>query len=446
MVTQTVNTTVGATYNLGFDYWTWTAGGSATQSMRVQVISDGVAVVDRIVSHTQATNSTATPQDYEFTFVATGARTSVIFSDVSAVTNTVDGNLDNVRLTLDNSDADTVTGGSGNDVIYGGGGNDWINGGAGSDTIFGGAGSDTVSYFGSSAAVSINLATRTYSGGDAATDVLYNIENIVGSVNNDTITGDANDNAIEGGLGNDTLDGGAGTNDTVSYSLATSAVTVSLTTTAAQSTGGAGTDTISNFENLTGSVFNDTLTGSSAANIISGGAGNDVINGDVNLIVNGDFATGTGSWSSAFGIEWWPNGSNSSPSTLDGNGAMELDLATNLDTLFQDVATTNGLNYTLAYSYAGRVGQSNTSNTFEVYVGGVLQQTIVASNTTSWITGTFTFTASAATTRIEFRETSAGNDGGGPLLDNIQLTLSNSNDTLFGGAAMTRSMVDLAMM
>ncbi len=426
---QNVSTSVGSSYTLGFDFWKQ-GSGTGSAGFRVQVISGGVSVVDRIVS-----NSTQNVVgDFEYSFTALGNNSTVIFSDVSSATASLDAALDNVRLVLDGNASNRISGGSGNDLVYAGGGNDWINGGAGSDTIFGGAGSDTVSYFGSSAAVSINLATRTNSGGDAATDVLYSIENVVGSVNNDTITGDANDNTIEGGLGNDTLDGGAGTNDTVSYSLATSAVTVNLTTTAAQSTGGAGTDTISNFENLTGSAFNDTLTGSSAANTISGGAGNDVINGDANLIVNGDFATGTTGWSSAFGIEWWPNGSNSSPSTLDGNGAMELDLATNLDTLFQDVATTNGQSYTLAYSYAGRVGQSNTSNTFEVYVGGTLQQTVVASNTTAWTSGTFTFTASAATTRVEFREITAGNDGGGPLLDNIQLTLSNSNDTLFGGA------------
>ena len=45
--------------------------------------------------------------------------------------------------------------------------------------------------------------------------------------------------------------------------------------TAAQNTGGAGTDTLSGFENLTGSAFNDTLTGSTAANVLMGLDGND---------------------------------------------------------------------------------------------------------------------------------------------------------------------------
>jgi Ca2+-binding RTX toxin-like protein len=67
--------------------------------------------------------------------------------------------------------------------------------------------------------VTVNLNTRSNPAAMLRRDVLYNIENIVGSIHADTITGDANNNTIEGGLGNDTLDGGAGTGDTVSYSL-----------------------------------------------------------------------------------------------------------------------------------------------------------------------------------------------------------------------------------
>jgi Ca2+-binding RTX toxin-like protein len=42
---------------------------------------------------------------------------------------------------------------------------------------------------------------------------------------------------------------------------------------------GAGTDTVSNFENLTGSGLDDVLTGSSAANVLMGLDGNDTITG-----------------------------------------------------------------------------------------------------------------------------------------------------------------------
>jgi len=79
--------------------------------------------------------------------------------------------------------------------------------------------------------------------------------------------------------GNDNLNGGTGT-DTVSYENATSAVTVSLALTTAQNTVGSGTDTLQQFENLTGSSFNDTLTGDANGNTLRGAAGNDTLTGD----------------------------------------------------------------------------------------------------------------------------------------------------------------------
>ena len=48
---------------------------------------------------------------------------------------------------------------------------------------------------------------------------------------------------------------------------------------AAQNTGGGGVDTLSNIENLSGSNFNDTLTGDADANILNGWAGNDSLVG-----------------------------------------------------------------------------------------------------------------------------------------------------------------------
>ena len=83
------------------------------------------------------------------------------------------------------------------------------------------------------------------------------------------------------------------------------AVTVSLAITKAQNTSGAGNDTLTGFENLTGSAFNDKLTGSSLANVLRGGAGNDILAGgagadtfDFSSLTNGsdiitDFVTGT---------------------------------------------------------------------------------------------------------------------------------------------------------
>jgi Ca2+-binding RTX toxin-like protein len=46
-----------------------------------------------------------------------------------------------------------------------------------------------------------------------------------------------------------------------------------------QATGGAGMDSLSNMENLIGSMFNDSLTGDGSANVLSGLAGNDILSG-----------------------------------------------------------------------------------------------------------------------------------------------------------------------
>ena len=54
-------------------------------------------------------------------------------------------------------------------------------------------------------------------------------------------------------------------------------MTVSLAIAAAQNTVGAGVDTLATIENLTGSNFNDTLTGNTLANILNGGVGNDAL-------------------------------------------------------------------------------------------------------------------------------------------------------------------------
>ena len=70
------------------------------------------------------------------------------------------------------------------------------------------------------------------------------------------------------------LDGGDGTN-TASYASAMSGVTVDLGITGPQDTLGAGVDTLKNIQNLVGSSFNDTFTGTDGANVLTGGPGSD---------------------------------------------------------------------------------------------------------------------------------------------------------------------------
>lgn len=181
---------------------------------------------------------------------------------------------------------DSIHGGSGSDFMNGGRGDDILEGGAGSDYITGGPGFDRASYISSGAGVSVNLDSRSASGGDAAGDDLSSIEGLIGSNYSDTFVGDSSDNTFEGRGGADNLDGGNGY-DTASYESSGSGVSVNLQTGAA-SGGDAAGDTLTNIEGLAGSGHSDTLVGDNADNSIdgrsgpdslSGGGGNDTIDG-----------------------------------------------------------------------------------------------------------------------------------------------------------------------
>jgi len=146
--------------------------------------------------------------------------------------------------------------------------------------------------------------------GDAR-DTLTSIENIIGTYRDDTIYGDGaanelsgslgddviygrdGDDVIIGGRGADTLDGGAG-NDTVSYEDLYYAVELDLQAgiartylppaaavsgASASDLAGYETDTLSGFENATGSTDGDLIQGNSEANILRGNEGDDIIEG-----------------------------------------------------------------------------------------------------------------------------------------------------------------------
>ena len=204
----------------------------------------------------------------------------------------------------------------GNDIFYGGNGNNNFYGGDADDTVY--DDSDTVSYQDANdSGVVVKLWDTTYWSGNGnkgwytvvdngflarnaaavGQDWLFSIENIIGTDFADTIAGDEKANTFMGLAGNNILDGRGG-NDTVSYSHATSGVTVDLT--AAPDAEGyifvdfnilkkdikndrgevvgertvyegeqpgvtprtvSYMDKIKNFENVTGSTYNDTLIG-----------------------------------------------------------------------------------------------------------------------------------------------------------------------------------------
>jgi Ca2+-binding RTX toxin-like protein len=221
------------------------------------------------------------------------------------------------------------------DEVFAEGGNDEICGSPGADRIDGGEGIDQVTYnlfhppypgmsflWVDGTAVDVDLEQEVQHGGLAEGDVLIGVENVFGSIFDDTIRGNAEENVLEGtngddvldgrdgndellggedndalsggtgidqllgGNGNDiliggadadVLDGGAGV-DTANY--LTSAVAVVVRLDIGTGLGGdAAGDVLLGVENVFGSGFGDTLTGSAAANMLSGGFGNDVLAG-----------------------------------------------------------------------------------------------------------------------------------------------------------------------
>ncbi|NDP59691.1 MAG: calcium-binding protein, partial [Oxalobacteraceae bacterium] len=207
----------------------------------------------------------------------------------SAFDDVLTGNA-SANVLLGNDGNDVLDGAGGNDRLDGGNGDDLLVGGAGADVLIGGAGSDTASYAASTSAVQVILndvsQSAVSSGGDAEGDVLSSIENLLGSAFDDTLTGNSAANRLDGGSGDDVLDGGAGADvliggdgtDVASYASAGSGVSASLLV-PASNTGDASGDRYTSIEGLTGSNFNDTLTGDAGANRLDGGAGDDLLAG-----------------------------------------------------------------------------------------------------------------------------------------------------------------------
>jgi hypothetical protein len=231
------------------------------------------------------------------------ARSDVIIEGANAGTDTVranlsytlGANLENLILTgtanlngTGNTLNNGLTGNTGNNSLSGLAGNDVLDGGAGNDTMIGGAGNDIHYKREAGDVVTENTAEGTdtvysYLGNYT---LLTNFENgriVVSTTAN--LTGNSVNNVLYAGAGNNVLHGGSATAtdiDTVSYAYGltgTTGVTLSLGITSSQNTIGSGTDTLTNIENLIGSIYADKLTGNGSANVLNGNAGNDTLTG-----------------------------------------------------------------------------------------------------------------------------------------------------------------------
>jgi Ca2+-binding RTX toxin-like protein len=164
-------------------------------------------------------------------------------------------------------------------ALHGNGGNDRLVGGTNAELLDGGAGIDTASYANSTVAVTVDLrlSGAQVSAGDANGDTLTGIENLTGSIHNDSLHGDAGTNVLIGGAGADALVGGGGI-DTAEYSASPAGVTVDLVLGTGHG-GDAEGDTLTGIENITGSALADHLSGDAGVNVLLGGAGDDTLRG-----------------------------------------------------------------------------------------------------------------------------------------------------------------------
>jgi serralysin len=202
--------------------------------------------------------------------------TDIVLSSVSHVLN---ANVE--QLTLTGNDAINGTGNELSNTIIGNSKANFLDGMAGSDQLKGGNGND--SYVVDT--ISDTVIEQPSEGIDTVlTDISYtlpmNVENLqlLGS-DNLSGTGNALANVIYANVGNNVLDGQGGVN-TVSYQFgAITGIRVNLSLTAAQVTGGSGTDTLLNgsFSNLTGSSYDDFLIGTDKDNVLDGLGGSDTV-------------------------------------------------------------------------------------------------------------------------------------------------------------------------
>lgn len=236
---------------------------------------------------------------------------------------------------------DLILGGAGDDLLIGGDGRDVIHGGAGHDRIFGGEGDDVL--FGEDGNdMLFGEAGRDSLMGGAGNDILSGgdgDDRLFGDDGDDVLSGDAGHDVLEGGAGEDTLAGGAGDDvmvgndgddvfvaglqpvlepreigsvaayastggdhdeendgddvihggegsDTYDASCMTMAVDIDLE--AGLATGAEiGSDRLTSIENAVGGKGDDTITASSAVNILYGGGGHDTfVFGSVASIAN----------------------------------------------------------------------------------------------------------------------------------------------------------------
>ena len=386
---------------------------------------------------------------------------------------------------------DVLEGGEGNDTLSGGDGNDFIIGGIGSNTLDGGAGdADRVDYGNLSAAITVNLSTGQAAftvGGISYTDTLAGFEIVSGSLADDTMTGDFGGNELRGnrgndrllgllgddmlfgddgddelhggdgndilvggegadmllgGSGDDTLNGGGGLDyldggdgiDTVDFSadfensVAPGGVAVDMI--AGTATHDGIVEVLLNFENVIGTMFDDSIRGNSASNVLEGAEGDDRFHG----LLAGDTVDG-GEGDDIIDFS-------------DLTQAVTIDLNAETFTVGSGLGTVVSVNEVIGTDFDDIISGAAGEN--EIFAGGLgsnrisgnagdadtvrytfMTSGVVANLQTGIVTGTGlsdTLTDIYAVTGSHFGDTLAASAGGSLLAG------GDGDDTLLGGA------------
>ena len=198
---------------------------------------------------------------------------------------------------------------AGNDSLIGGLGNDVFQGSAGNDSIVGGSGQDEANYSTLAGPVTLG-AFGVLNKGTRGIDRLDGIETIIGSAR----AGDTVDHS-----------GATAPATGTSTNLETGAVVVNGTARPLPLS-----FTVRQFENVTGSAFDDSITGDRSNNILRGGLGNDSLTGGLgNDRLDG--GAGNDTLIGGLGIDTLTGGLGADQFHFDAVGATNLDRITDFN-------------------------------------------------------------------------------------------------------------------
>lgn len=310
--------------------------------------------------------------------------------------------------------ADTLLGNNGNDTLIGSAGDDYIQGGLGNNVLDGGDGVDYLNYGFTSSNLTIDMQAGTATGsGVSDTIAVGSFEFIYGGFGSDSILGGqgteyiyttAGNDTLNGGGGNDaitvdrigqyTLSGGAGT-DTLNVVLAPYGTSIDLANGTLVINGTA--STVAEFEQVIGSAYNDTISGSLNADYFESNGGADSLFGDAgNDTMRGGFGNDTilgGDGNDTI------DGGNDNDSIFGGAGfdtiqggfgSNYLDGGDGSDILLYSFAT-SGISLNLQTGTATGISISDTLavGSFETIYGTAFADTIIGSsgNETIYVTG-----------------------------------------------------------